>query len=257
MDFTIKKYIKLLEALKGSVYSFQTFAEYSKHPNDHAIVLRHDVDALPKNSLHFAQIQAGEGVKGTYYFRIVPQSFNEKIIREIASLDHEIGYHYETMDNCHGNIDKAYDEFCINLEHFRKIADIKTISMHGSPLSKFDNRDIWKKYDYKKLGIIAEPYFDLNFNDVFYITDTGRRWDGHLYNLRDKATLENPITNTDFLKLKFRTSQEIIKAINTNNFPEKAMLNFHPQRWHNKTLPWIKELLWQNIKNQVKRFIVR
>lgn len=255
MDFTIKKYINLLEALKGSVYSFQTFAEYSKRPNDHALMLRHDVDALPKNSLHFAKIQAERGVKGTYYFRIVSQSFDENIIREIASLGHEIGYHYETMDSCRGNVDEAYDEFCRNLEKFKNIADIKTISMHGSPLSKFDNRDIWKKYDYKKLGIIAEPYFDLNFNDIYYITDTGRRWDGHLYNLRDKATADNPISNADFLKLRFRTSQDIINAINSNKYPQQAMLNFHPQRWHDKTLPWTKELLWQNVKNQGKRVL--
>ncbi len=257
MDFTIKEYIKLLKALKGSVHSFQTFGEYSKHPNDHALVLRHDVDSLPKNSLHFANIQAKQGVKGTYYFRIVPQSFDKKIIQDIASLGHEIGYHYETMDSCRGNIDKAYDEFCKNLEIFRNIADIKTISMHGSPLSKFDNRDVWKKYDYKKLGIIAEPYFDLNFNDIFYITDTGRRWDGHLYNLRDKATVDNPINNIDFLKLHFRSTQDIINAVNTNKFPKKAMLNFHPQRWHDTSLPWIKELIWQNIKNQGKRVLLK
>jgi len=64
--------------------------------------------------------------------------------------------------------------------------------MHGSPLSKYDNRDIWGKYNYKSLGITAEPYFDLDFNDVFYITDTGRKWDGASVSIRDKQSVKQP-----------------------------------------------------------------
>ncbi len=50
-----------------------------------------------------------------------------------------------------------------------------------------DNRDLWKRYDYRDFGIIAEPYFDLDFDEVFYLTDTGRRWDGHKVSVRDKV----------------------------------------------------------------------
>jgi hypothetical protein len=197
------------------------------------------------------------GIKGTYYFRMVPQSYDEAIIKDIVKLGHEVGYHYETMDTSKGNVDKAYEEFCRNLEKFRKLTPVQTISMHGSPMSPYDNRVIWKKYDYKKLGINAEPYFDINFNQLFYITDTGRRWDGHLYNIRDKATKENPVTNPDFLKLRFRRTHDIIKAVENESFPLQAMLNFHPQRWTDELLPWLQEFFWQNIKNQGKRILLR
>jgi len=220
------------------------------------IILRHDVDARPQNSLAFARIQAEMGISGTYYFRMVPQSYDENIIKEMVQLGHEVGYHYETMDTCKGDIDKAYDEFCSHLETFQKLTPVKTISMHGSPMSSFDNREIWKKYDYKKLGILAEPYFDINFNELFYITDTGRRWDGHLYNVRDKATKENTITNPMFIKLRFHSTHDIIKAVENDQFPNQAMINFHPQRWNDNPLPWLKELIWQNIKNQGKRVLV-
>ncbi|MFA5649503.1 MAG: hypothetical protein WC951_14525, partial [Bacteroidales bacterium] len=140
---------------------------------------------------------------------------------------------------------------------FRKFTPVKTISMHGSPMSPHDNREIWKKYDYKKLGIIAEPYFDINFNQLYYITDTGRRWDGHLYNVRDKATKENPVTNPGFLKMHYHSTQDIIEAVNQGVFPKQVMLNFHPQRWNDAFIPWVKELVWQNAKNQVKRVLVR
>ncbi len=257
MDFTIKQYTQLLKSLQDAGFFFQTFEEYALNPNERSLVLRHDVDARPQNSLRFAQIQADRGVKGTYYFRMVSQSYDETIIQEIANLSHEIGYHYETMDTCKGDVGKAYDEFCSNLEIFRKITPVKTISMHGSPLSKFDNRDIWKKYDYKKLGIIAEPYFDINFNELFYITDTGRRWDGHLYNVRDKATKENPVTNPEFLNLRYRHTADIISAVEAGSFPRKAMLNFHPQRWNDALIPWMQELVWQNVKNQGKYLLLK
>lgn len=256
LDFTISKYIQLLETLKQRGYIFQTFQDYLMNLKKNVIVLRHDVDRLPNNSLVFANLQAKSGIKGTYYFRAVAPSFNEKIILKISSLGHEIGYHYETMDTCRGDIDKAYHEFCKLLENFRKIVSIKTISMHGSPLSKYDNRKIWDKYDYKKLGIIGEPYFDVDFNELFYITDTGRRWDGNSFNVRDKATKDNPVTNPEYHEKRFRTTQEIITEVNSGNFPQDAMFNFHPQRWNDKSLSWGKELIWQNIKNQGKRVLL-
>ena len=277
-DFTIWKYIELVDILLENNYSFKKVDDYfkilnskfkddtevsstrhltlEKIKNQRNIILRHDIDDHPKNALCFARIQSSKKIFGTYYFRAVSQSYDESVIKEIHDLGHEVGYHYETMDTFKGDVDKAYDEFCRNLEKFQKLTSVKTISMHGSPMSPYDNREIWKKYDYKKLGIIAEPYFDMHFNELFYITDTGRRWDGHLYNVRDKATKENPITNPDFLKLRFHSTHDIIKAVENNQFPKQAMLNFHPQRWNNKPIPWMIELIWQNIKNQGKRIIV-
>jgi hypothetical protein len=79
------------------------------------------------------------------------------------------------------------ESFLKNLEAMRKIADIKTICMHGSPMSPYDNRLLWTKYDYRDYGIIGEPYFDVDFSRVAYYTDTGRRWDGDSVSVRDKV----------------------------------------------------------------------
>src|SRR5690625_1791146 len=49
------------------------------------------------------------------------------------------------------------------------------------------SRDLWKWYSYRDYGIIAEPYFDLDFSRVLYLTDTGRRWDGDKVSVRDRA----------------------------------------------------------------------
>lgn len=76
-----------------------------------------------------AKSENESGINGSYYFRIVPKSYNESIIKEIAESGHEIGYHYEDLPLAKGNIDKAYDSFYRNLEVFRKLYPVKTICM--------------------------------------------------------------------------------------------------------------------------------
>jgi hypothetical protein len=298
LDFSLITYITLLEKMKRQGFSFQTVNDFIKKAEDKIVVLRQDIDTSKANSLQFAKIQHSMDIIGSYYFRIVPQSFDDKIILEIAKLGHEIGYHYESIDTVYKKIkdkskktkvtnydfliDAAYEEFCLNLERFQKLVPITTICMHGSPMSKFDNRLIWKKYDYKKLGIIAEPYFDVDFHDILYLTDTGRRWDGAGINIRDKASeikhdilreenykewqvkpMRGSLMNMthesiDFQKKhKFSSTSKIIQAAEIGNLPDKMMMTFHPQRWTDKSLPWAKELVWQNVKNVGKYFLIK
>jgi hypothetical protein len=35
------------------------------------------------------------------------------------------------------------------------------------------------------------------------------------------------------------------------------MFTFHPQRWADKAVPWLKELVVQNLKNVVKGVLVK
>ena len=245
MDFTIKQYKEFLKALKSSGYSFQTFEEFLKSPKDRCVILRHDVDLSPINSLKFAQIQADNNIKGVYYFRAVPESWNELIIKEISSLGHEIGYHYENLTKCNGDLSMGIQDFKNNLQALRELAPVSTICMHGSPMSKYDSKDLWKVYKYGDYDIIGEPYFDINFNEVLYITDTGRRWDGNKVSVRDRV-------ETSF-KLSFHSTQQIIDAANQNLLPAKIMFTFHPQRWNDNILRWSKELVLQNLKNIIKK----
>lgn len=254
IDFTTKYFTCLIESLSKRGFQFTSFNQYVEDKNHGErsmfIILRHDVDKLPSNSLAIAQIEKELGISGAYYFRAVPESWDVNIIKEISDLGHEIGYHYENMTTCNGNLDKAFTDFKINLEKFRKIVPVTTICMHGSPLSKWDSRDLWKKFDYKTLGLIGEPYFDIDFSKVFYLTDTGRRWDGFKVSRRDRI----PRYQDQWEKegLVFHSTQDIIDAANEGSLPNQIMMTVHPQRWTDKTWPWVKECVMQNIKNQVK-----
>jgi hypothetical protein len=252
MNFTLKSFQSLLFSLQKQNFTFKTVEEFINSSSNKSIILRHDVDRLPGNSLKTAQIEKNLQITGSYYFRIVQQSYDASVIKQIAELGHEIRYHYEDLTLTKGDIDKAYDLFCRNLETLRKLYPVKTICMHGSPMSKWDNRLIWQKYDYRKLGLIGEPYFDIDFTKVLYLTDTGRRWDGDDVNLRDKILTKSYLSP----QIKIHSTFDLIKAIETEQIPIQVMLTIHPQRWNDRVLPWVKELVWQNVKNGVKRLVV-
>lgn len=255
MDFTLKTYRELLAVLK-TCYAFQTFEDYiGKAEDKKLIILRHDVDKCPGRSLAFAGVQAKAGIRGTYYFRVVPESWDEGIIREIRDLGHEVGYHYESLTTCHGDVDKAYEDFCRNLERLRRLVPVATICMHGSPRSPWDSKDIWKKYDYRELGIIAEPYLDIDFSNLFYVTDTGRRWDGYRVSVRDK--IPGFQEKWESQGLRYHSTYDVIGAVEKGLFPPKAMITNHPQRWTDDRLAWLREWGMQSIKNQIKRLLIQ
>ncbi len=249
-DFTLKKYEELLDVLQNSGYQFIQFRDYLKKPMPQKFVmLRHDVDIKAVNSLRTAKSEFNRGITGSYYFRVVPASNKPEIITSIASLGHEIGYHYEDLAICNGDLEKAYAHFCGKLEYFRVYYPVETICMHGSPVSKYDNRTLWKHYDYRALGIIGEPYFDVDFSQVFYLTDTGRCWDGEGYSVRDKV--ESTFTN------RYHSTNDIISAALDGSLPDKMMITIHPQRWTNNSMEWVLELIGQSVKNVIKSALIK
>lgn len=258
-DFTLKKYAELLQALKSSGYQFFTFEQYclNKEALSEArfVILRHDVDLKAENSLATAKIEHSLGIKASYYFRVVEQSNRPEVIKAIVDLGHEVGYHYEDMAICDGDTEKAIAHFKKHLDYFRQYYPVKTICMHGSPRSQYDGRDLWKRFDYHEFGIIGEPYFDVDFSKVFYLTDTGRRWDGFNVSLRDKV----PVYQDEWIRqgLVYHCTDDLLAAIEEDSLPKQMMMTTHPQRWTDRCIPWCKELVFQSAKNLVKGMMVR
>jgi hypothetical protein len=268
-DFTLTSYSILLKTLLNQGFSFQTFEEFITNPKQKAVVLRHDIDKSPKNAERIAEIETSSNIVASYHFRIFKESNEIEYIKKIVDLGHEIGYHYERQQAAGDRrlelksetelLEMDFSTFKINLKYFRKFYPVKVISMHGSPKSRYDSKDLWKQFNYRDMGIICEPYFDIDYSNVLYLTDTGRRWNGNKFNLRDKvfagfgSTSGNPLSE----KFNFRSTFDIIRAILKNELPDQIIINAHPQRWTDKPVPWVKELVWQNVKNVGKYFLVR
>ena len=256
MDFTIRVFKQLMNTLISNGYEFTSMEKFVSNPGkSKVVILRHDVDDRPDHSHKMSILEHELGICGTYYFRIVKQSFDKNVIRKIALLGHEIGYHYEDLALAKGDYSEAIKLFEKNLNQFRELTSINTICMHGSPISKFDNRLLWEKARYSDYGIICEPYFDVDFSNVLYLTDTGRRWDGARVSVRDKEFRPGVIPLSHHFR--FRSTLEIIEAAKEGRLPDRLMINFHPQRWTDDPILWSRELVWQAAKNQVKSLIVK
>ena len=218
-------------------------------PASPAVILRHDVDRKPANSLRVARMQHALGIRGTYYFRVVPESLDIAILQQIASLGHEIGYHYEDLTLCGGDCARAMEHFERSLAMFRRYYPVTTICMHGSPTSRWDNRDLWKARRYQDFGISGEPYFDLDLTDGLYLTDTGRSWHGDAFSVRDRI----PSGHAG----RFVSTREIVDALDTRRMPRLIMQTFHPQRWTDSVPEWTQELVNQRVKNVGKVLLRR
>ena len=244
MDFTIRKYRELVRAFIESGYRIVTVRQYLEtKPSGMVLVLRHDVDEQPQNALKMAEAEKELGVHATYYFRRVPKSDHPDVIRKIAAMGHEIGYHYEDLTLSEGDIQKAIESFSWNLDYFRQYYPVKTVCMHGSSSSRFDNREIWKQVRLEDYGLIGEPYLSFDFNQVFYLTDTGYAWDGGRFAVRDKVS--------SAFSLSFHTTDQIIEAVRNGSFPEQSLVLAHTL-WTDSLPRWTFLHLREFFRNRVK-----
>lgn len=252
MDFTYHTYLRLIQAIQNAGYKLLRTTDYFSNKEMlnacRFIILRHDVDKYPYRALSMAELEYKLGIQSSFYFRSVVVNKYPEIIRKISGLGHEIGYHYRDLTDCRGDFDMAINQFQVHLDALRNLVEVNIITMDGAPFSKFDNRDLWKQIDYRDYGVIAEPYLDIDFTKVAYFTDTGRCWDGDRFNVRDKVNGGNTSV--------FSSTDQIIYAIENQSFPDRAMINVHPQRWTNTMRAWFWEYLAQSTKNQVKRILI-
>jgi hypothetical protein len=246
MDFTLNTYKRLLETALAKDYQFQTVESYIRQPLKRVVVLRHDSDIWPKNDLNMAKVEHELGIKSTYYFR-VPETARPAIMKEIVALNHEIGYHYEDLVRTKGELNEAVQSFEKNLHFLKQFYPIQTFSRHGRPLSKIESLDMWKTVNYKeKFGLLAEPYLDIDYSNVLYLTDNGSKWNAHESNIRDVVTNSN-------ISLDVSTTFDLIEAFEKGLTPDVVILNCHPARWNNNPIIWTYRFFLQKAKNVAKK----
>ncbi len=228
-DFTFSAYRNYLTAIRKSyphILRFDDYLRLNQKPGSFCLI-RHDVDRKPNNALKMAHIEHSLDIVSTYCFRTKKHTFKPDIISSISKLGHEIAYHYESLSDTKGNMDEAIKDFKRNLVKLRKLAPISTISMHGRPFSRYDNRDIWKDADkHKQLidqhNILGEIYLDIDYSDIAYISDTGRNWRSRKANRRDHV-------NSNIV-LDFRNGRSLLDYLKNQPHP-KLVFQIHPERW--------------------------
>ena len=252
-DFILSAYRRYLQAIKASYPNILCFADFFSLPEapESFVIIRHDVDRKPGNALKMARLENEMGIRSTYYFRTKPHVFKSDIIQAIADNGHEIGYHYESLSDAKGDYGRALTDFEANLNQLRKLVPVYTISMHGSPLSPYDNRELWRNpenhaYLIKSLEIYGEVYLDIDYADIAYITDTGRNWSAGRANRRD--TVNTGITP------HFQNAQALLDCFNRACYP-RVVFQVHPERWTDSGIEYCSQIAKDQIANFVKAII--
>ena len=247
-DFTTNKYAEFLNALVKVNFPIYTIVEWIKKKPSEGLILRHDVDRKPKQAIKIAKIAAECGAIGTFNFRVLRDRTDKNAVVDISNMGHEIGYHYEDLSIAKGDVDTAIEYFEKNLKLLREIADVKTATMHGRPLSKYDNRDIWKFTNVKRFNLYGEAYKSIDYKNIYYLTDTGRTWGETNANLRDSAI--------DAIKTpKHLRSTDDVKEFISSNPNISVAIVFHPERWSSNYLQLFFQSLIDLSASTIKRII--
>ncbi len=282
-DFTVRKYQEMCRSIEKSGYKTITVSDYlknnSKYDNSKFIIIRHDIDNkvdLP-TALKMAEYEKSLGIRATYYFRMVRDTYDTELIKTIYNLNHEVGYHYEVLNESKGDINKAVDLFTHNLDEFRKLVPVTSICQHGGSLGDdtassvkgmlltswkllrgkkeliaYRSNDIWQHEKYEDYNLLGEAYLSLDFDKILYLSDTGLSWDGYENRVLD-------VINTDYYKEKkqiVRTTDDLINLINKGQY-SKINLLVHPANWIDPLIPWLKWRSLQYFRNYGKRIFIK
>lgn len=179
---TFSDYRIILEDLAKGGHRSRTIASLrDQAPQRGSLFLKHDVEARVDRALRMAKIEAEAGHAATYYVQGDLVSGAQDQLRQIASLGHEVTYHYDVLDACDGDYDAAREEFDRYLTEFADLdCVVTTVCPHGNPTK---NRVGWhSNKDFFRNSAVREAYPEVidivvDFPDIFpngtYISDAG------------------------------------------------------------------------------------
>ena len=197
-----------------------------------------------------ARLEAAIGLRATYYVGYTKRIDRLEKIAQLKELNHEVGYHYGTLTLTGGNPQRAMQLFCRHLKALRTIVPVTTVSAHGSPLTPWDNRDLWQHCSLSDFGLAGEASMSMPSTNYYYFTDTGRTWDPFQFNIRDFMDGRTPsrsITDTD----------DLIRFLLMPPAPLDCplIINTHPLRWSMDHGEWMVSAASDWAINRIKRMV--
>ena len=233
---TEKNWEKICSQLQNfETHTAESYLSNQKSKNP--IILKHDVECFGERALNIALIEAKYKLKATFYFQASVLRENPEIIIKIGELGHEVAYHYDVLDECDGDYDKAVELFSEVLQEFNEIGfPIKTVCPHGNPIKIrngwssnkdfFRHKEIREQFQgLKDIVVDAKLFFGKEFN---YLTDAGYTW-----------YKGGSITNNDKKNIPDFEINDIESFIDKISAP--TVISSHPHRWHSSSIrAWIQ-----------------
>jgi peptidoglycan/xylan/chitin deacetylase (PgdA/CDA1 family) len=136
-DFTLDSYVSLLKYL-SQIYTIAPFCRISRKFRPY-LILRHDVDYSLETALEMARLERSLGIKSTYFVLASGEVYdlfeerNALCLKEISSLGHEIGLHFEP-EKYRSYKRSIYETFRIEVQRLETLSGkrVYSIARHNS-----------------------------------------------------------------------------------------------------------------------------
>ena len=219
------------------------------------LVLKHDVETNVPNAYKIARIENKHGHRGSYYVQayLLENENNIGLLKEMQGMGHEISYHYDVMDSCKGDLEKAIEEFEKNRNIFENNGfNVVTVCQHGNPVAErigyHSNRDFFRSEKvrglYPAVSDIMVNFKEQVPTDYLYFSDAGRR-----FNLIFDP-INNDIENSDDKNVPFDNLQRLTEGLTDK---KGNIISIHPHRWMNSAVKYIiKNAIFKVLKATAK-----
>lgn len=232
MIFVYRKWEEICRRLKEKGLQSIPACEV-KSDSGNYVVLKHDVETDVQRAHKIAQIEKKYGHRGSYYVQayLLSNNKNVELLFEMQQMGHEVSYHYDVLDYCKGNMEKADVEFEKNLNLFRsKGLRVVTVCQHGNPI--IERNGYSSNRDFFRNSSIRAKYIDIadimvNFKEKFstdylYFSDAGRMFK-LIYD-----PINNDIINSDDKNILFDSVDELLNGLDKEI---GNIISIHPHRW--------------------------
>ena len=170
--FNISNYKKLLEYIKCSNLNFKNFGSNLKKGRN--IIMRHDIDFCPERALEIALIEKEASVFSTFFFLVNTEFYNlnsfinKAILKEIISLGHYIGLHFDaSFYSQKSRLGLACKKELHTLEQII-LKKIHIVSFHRPSRAMLNMNN--------KLAGLEHTYMKKFIKDIVYCSDSQGKW---------------------------------------------------------------------------------
>lgn len=254
MIFVYKKWSSFCRALKEKRILSIPAKDVSEE-TEHYLVLKHDVETDVAKAFKMAQIEQQYGHHGTYYVQayLMDNVKNIEMLRKMQDMGHEISYHYDVMDSCRGDLEKAIAEFEKNRQIFQDNGfELKTLCQHGNPVLErvgyTSNRDFFRSERVRALypgfSDVMVNFKEVHQTDYTYFSDAGRQFK-MIYD-----PINNDIVNSDDKNVIYKDLDTVVNHLSPD---QRYIISTHPHRWTNSALLYvIKSWIFKVVKFSAK-----
>jgi hypothetical protein len=209
--------------------------------------------------MKWLKIEHKYGHKGSYYVQayLLENTSNIELLREMQEMGHEISYHYDVMDSCHGDLKKAVEEFEKNKQLFEKNGFVlKTLCQHGNPIVErigyTSNRDFFRSEEvralYPALSDIMVNFKEMHQTEYTYFSDAGRQFKM----IFDPLT--NDIVNSDDKNVLYKDLGAVSNALLSE---ERYIISTHPHRWTNSAVVYVVKSWFFKFVKTIAKVLVK